>query len=111
MRAEGGTNIERALLEAMDTAQTERPTILIFLTDGLATEGVTDTDQILRDVKDAAPAGANVRLFTFGVGDDVDTILLDTLAEDNHGASAYVRPAERIDESVSAFYAKVSAPV
>ncbi|MBI3243705.1 MAG: VWA domain-containing protein [Chloroflexi bacterium] len=109
LRAEGGTNIERALLEAMDVADRERPTILIFLTDGLPTEGVTDSDQILRDVNNAAPG--NVRLFTFGVGDDVDTILLDSLADDNHGASAYVRPDERLDEAVSAFYAKVQAPV
>ncbi len=41
----------------------------------------------------------------------MDTILLDNLADDNHGASAYVRPAERLDEAVSAFYAKVQAPV
>ncbi|MEK7785442.1 MAG: VIT domain-containing protein, partial [Chloroflexota bacterium] len=109
IRAEGGTNIERALLEAMDMTDRERPTILIFLTDGLPTEGVTDSNQILRDVNNAAPN--NVRLFTFGVGDDVDTILLDSLADDNHGASAYVRPGERLDEAVSAFYAKVQAPV
>ncbi len=109
IRAEGGTNIERALLEAMDMTDRERPTILIFLTDGLPTEGVTDSNQILRDVNNAAPG--NVRLFTFGVGDDVDTILLDSLADDNHGASAYVRPGERLDEAVSAFYAKVQAPV
>ena len=109
LRAEGGTNIELALLEALASTDRERPTILIFLTDGLPTEGVTDSNQILRDVNAAAPS--NVRLFTFGVGDDVDTILLDSLAEDNHGASAYVRPDERIDEKVSAFYAKVNAPV
>jgi Ca-activated chloride channel family protein len=109
LRAEGGTNIELALLEALASTDRERPTILIFLTDGLPTEGVTDSNQILRDVNNAAPN--NVRLFTFGVGDDVDTILLDSLAEDNHGASAYVRPGEAIDEKVSAFYGKVNAPV
>jgi Ca-activated chloride channel family protein len=109
LRAEGGTNIERALLEAMDIADRERPTILIFLTDGLPTDGVTDSQQILNDVNNAAPS--NVRLFSFGVGDDVDTILLDSLAEENHGASAYVRPGENIEETVSAFYNKVQAPV
>ncbi len=109
LRAEGGTNIDRALLETLGTAQRDRPTIVIFLTDGLATDGVIESDRILADVNAAAPG--NVRLFTFGVGDDVDTILLDSLAEANHGASAYVRPGERIDEAVSAFYAKVSTPV
>jgi Ca-activated chloride channel family protein len=109
LRAEGGTNIDRALLEAMSLADAERPTILIFLTDGLPTEGVTDSAQILNDVNNAAPA--NVRLFAFGVGDDVDTILLDSLADENHGASAYVRPGQAIDETVSAFYNKVQAPL
>jgi len=109
LAAEGGTDINRALLEALGMADAERPTILIFITDGLATEGVVDTDQILAGVTQAA--SRNVRLFDFGVGDDVDTILLDTLAEQNHGASSYVRPGQPIDEVVSGFYAKVSTPV
>ncbi len=109
LEAKGGTNISRALLEAMAQVDAERPAIVIFLTDGLATEGVVETDQILKYVDDAAPE--NARLFTFGVGDDVHTILLDRLARDHRGASAYVRPGQRIDEEVSAFYAKVSTPL
>jgi len=110
IRAEGGTNIDQALLETMAMVKTnERPAIVIFLTDGLPTSGVTNANQILNDVKNAAPK--NVRLFTFGVGDDVNTVLLDSLAQDIRGTSAYVRPNERIDEIVSGFYAKVSTPV
>ena len=113
LEAAGGTDINRALLEALsslrDGAREERPAIIIFLTDGLATEGVVETDRILENVDDAAPP--NVRLFPFGVGDEVNTLLLDTLAERHRGATAYVRPGERIDEAVSAFYAKVSTPV
>lgn len=116
LQAEGGTDINRALLEALslkgaaeDVAP--RPTILIFLTDGLPTEGVVDPDKILANVAQAAPPSELVRLFVFGVGNDVDTVLLDSLAEQNHGASAYVRPDQRIDEAVSGFYAKVSTPV
>jgi len=109
LSAEGGTNINLALLEALSLAGRERPVTLLFLTDGLATEGETDTDRILANVQQSAPG--NVRLFAFGVGFDVDTILLDTLAEQNHGASSYVRPGEPIDEIVSGFYAKVSTPV
>lgn len=111
IRAEGSTDINRALLEALDTVETggERPTILIFLTDGLPTSGVVEVPLILNNV--AQSAGKQVRIFTFGVGDDVDTVLLDTLARDQRGASAYVRPGERVDEQVSAFYAKVSTPV
>ena len=60
-------------------------------------------------VQQAAPA--NVRLFVFGVGNDVDTLLLDSLAQNHRGASTYVRPFQDLDEIVSTFYAKVSTPV
>jgi Ca-activated chloride channel family protein len=109
IRAGGGTDINRAMLEASDLADRERPTVVIFLTDGLPTEGVVETDLILNNVKQAARS--NIRVFTFGVGDDVNTVLLDTMARELRGASAYVRPGERIDEQVGAFYAKVSTPV
>jgi Ca-activated chloride channel family protein len=109
LRAEGSTDINRALLEAMRMTDKERPTIVIFLTDGLPTTGETNAQKIIANVTAAAPK--NVRLFTFGVGDDVNTLLLDSLAEKLRGASGYVRPNEKIDEIVSAFYAKVSTPV
>ena len=109
LRAEGSTDINRALLEAMNGADKERPTILIFLTDGQATTGETNAQKILANITNSSPK--NIRLFTFGVGDDVNTILLDSLAEKIRGASGYVRPNEKIDEIVSAFYAKVSTPV
>ncbi len=109
LRPEGSTDINRALLEAIAVADAERPTIIAFLTDGLPTSGVVDTPLILNNVEQAATP--NLRIFPFGVGDDVDTVLLDTLAQEQRGASAYVRPGERVDEQVSAFYAKVSTPV
>ncbi|MBI5303382.1 MAG: VWA domain-containing protein [Chloroflexi bacterium] len=109
LKAEGSTDINRALLEAMGTTDRERPTIVIFLTDGLPTTGETNAQKIIANVTNVAPK--NVRLFTFGVGDDVNTILLDSLAEKLRGASGYVRPNEKIDEVVSTFYAKVSTPV
>ena len=109
LEAMGGTDINRALMEALNMADAERPTIVIFLTDGLATEGVTETERILENVAEAARS--NVRIFPFGVGDDVNTILLDTIAENHRGASAYVRPGQSIEEEVSAFYTKVSTPL
>jgi Ca-activated chloride channel family protein len=108
LEAVGGTDINRALLEAFGQAG-ERPTVLIFLTDGLPTEGEVEIDRILANAEAAAPA--NARLFPFGVGDDVNTVLLDTLAQQHAGTSSYVRPGEQIDEEVSGFYARVSTPV
>ncbi len=107
--AGGSTDINRALLEASAIIETGRPTYLIFLTDGLPTEGVVDSQQILENLKGAAPD--NLRLFSFGVGYDVDTFLLDSLAQDHQGTSTYVQPGERLDEILSAFYSKISTPV
>ncbi|MCK4472911.1 MAG: VWA domain-containing protein, partial [Anaerolineae bacterium] len=59
LEAVGGTDINRALLEALAQTGHERPTVLIFLTDGLPTEGVTEVEQILANVEAAAPG--NVR--------------------------------------------------
>ncbi|MFN2188505.1 MAG: hypothetical protein ACK2T3_07060, partial [Candidatus Promineifilaceae bacterium] len=77
--------------------------------DGLATEGIVETPRILETVDQQM--SDNVRIFSFGVGDDVDTLLLDSLSEQHAGATTYVRPGQQIDEAVSGFYSKVSTPV
>lgn len=107
--AQGSTDINRALLEAAAMSDRERPTYLIFLTDGLPTEGIVESQDILDNLDSTAPD--NLRLFAFGVGYDVDTFLLDSLAQAHHGSSSYVLPGERLDEVLSAFYAKISSPV
>ncbi len=107
--AGGGTNMHAALTESLEQAGGDRPQVVIFVTDGLATEGEVRSEEILAAVRELAPE--NVRLFTFGVGYDVNTILLDTLADEQRGASSYVQPEEDIEATVSAFYDKVSQPV
>jgi Ca-activated chloride channel family protein len=109
LTAQGSTDINRALLEAVAGADPARPTVVIFLTDGLPTVGERDPDRIVANV--TRSAARSVRLFAFGVGNDVDTVLLDQLSSSLRGASAYVRPGEKIDEAVSGFYAQISAPV
>jgi Ca-activated chloride channel family protein len=109
LSAVGSTDINRALLEAVVLGDSERPTYLIFLTDGLPTEGVVDSTLILQNLANKAPK--RLRLFAFGVGYDVDTYLLDSLAQNHHGTSSYVIPGEQIDEVLSTFYGKISTPV
>ena len=109
LRAEGSTDINRALLEAAAMVDPERSTYLIFMTDGLPTEGVTDSQSILSNFSANAPD--NLRLFAFGVGYDVDTILLDTISQDHHGRSTYVQPGMNLDEILSSFYNSISTPV
>jgi Ca-activated chloride channel family protein len=107
--AAGSTDINRALLEAASMADKERPTYLIFLTDGLPTEGVVDSQQILNNLE--VSVSRNLRIFSFGVGYDVDTYLLDSISKNHHGASSYVLPDEPLNEHLSTFYEKISTPV
>lgn len=110
IRARGGTNIDDALQTALRMVErSERPTQIVFLTDGLPTVGIQDVPDILQHVDQANDRQA--RIFTFGVGYDVNTHLLDLLAERNHGASDYVRPGENIEVKVSRLYEKISRPV
>ncbi len=109
LHASGSTDINRALMEAVQAADSERPTYLLFLTDGLPTVGTREAGQIL--INFARYAHSNIRLFPFGVGYDVDTMLLDSLSQEHHGASTYVKPGEALDQMLSAFYEKISTPV
>ncbi|MBC7219990.1 VWA domain-containing protein [Candidatus Bipolaricaulota bacterium] len=107
--ASGGTNIHESLLRAMGWLEpADRPQYVLFLTDGEATSSVTDTDRIVREVTAANKAQA--RLFTFGVGYDVNAHLLDLLAENNQGATTYVKPDENLEAALSSFYTKIAKP-
>jgi len=109
IEAEGGTNIAGALETGLNQLSSGRLNYAIFLTDGLPTVGITNVDEILAIAKRSNDT--RVKIFDFGVGYDVNTHLLDKLAEQNSGASDYVIPSENIEVKVSSFYKKISAPV
>jgi Ca-activated chloride channel family protein len=110
LRPVGGTNINQALLTGMPQLRaSDRARIVVFLTDGLPTVGETNVGRIVENVTKAKPAG--VRLFTFGVGYDVNTALLDRLAAENGGVADYVEPTEDLEVKVSNFFAKINYPV
>jgi len=106
----GGTNINDALLGALSRMRDgERPSYVLFLTDGLPTVGTTATADILRNVQKANDLRS--RIFVFGVGDDVNTELLDRLSSDHRGASVYIGETEDLEVAVSSFYEKISSPL
>ena len=109
LEAAGGTNISGALDLGLSLLDGDRPSTVIFLTDGLPTAGITSTDGILDITEQAAPE--RTQLFAFGVGYDVDTVLLDALAGSFVGSSHYVTPDERIDTEVARLFERVSTPV
>jgi Ca-activated chloride channel family protein len=108
--AGGSTNINDALLKALEQIQDpSQPSYIIFLTDGLPTAGVTGEMQIAQNVKNANRH--RTRIFVFGVGYDVNARLLDRLASDNFGTSAYVRPEENIEAAVGQLCQRLTTPV
>jgi Ca-activated chloride channel family protein len=111
LEATGGTAIDAALATALEMRATDagRTFTVVFFTDGQPTVGEVNPDAILKNAR--AKRADNTRIFTFGVGDDVNAVLLDRLAEETRAVSTYVRPEEDIEVKVSALYDKVSHPV
>ncbi len=113
LTAQGGTNIADALREALRLFPPEETNSLqavVFLTDGLPTVGETDPNRILNAVSERNP-NRRIRIFSFGVGYDVNVHLLDRLCQQNRGISSYVRPEENIEARVSAFYNAINVPI
>jgi Ca-activated chloride channel family protein len=110
VEADGGTYIEGALVRSMDLFESAgRPKYLVFLTDGLPTVGTRDPGVIRNSVSTHNKRGA--RVFTFGVGYDLNAALLNDLASEGKGQSAYVAPKEDVEVAVSNFFRKISRPV
>lgn len=109
LEAEGGTNIAGALTAAFaEPPAPEALGVVVFLTDGLPTGGETDPERI---AERAEQGRGRFRVFAFGVGDDVNTYLLDRLTERARGTTEYVRPGEDIERAVGALAARVASPV
>lgn len=107
--AAGGTAIHGALREGL--AQQRRsavPRLVVFLTDGMPTVGETDAARI---VNDAALWAADARVYVFGVGDDVNTTFLDTIARRTGGVGDYFADGAELERRLSAFYDRVAYPI
>jgi Ca-activated chloride channel family protein len=113
LKAMGGTAIHDALVKALSVAagaeKGGRPQVIIFLTDGRPTIGVTGESQILESI--GKENRGKTRVFSFGIGTDVNTHLLDRLSEMTRASTQYVLPEEDLEVKVSSFFAKISEPV
>jgi Ca-activated chloride channel family protein len=112
LQAGGSTNIEAALKDGfaqLKNHDAKRPAYVIFLTDGEPTVGVTDTEGLVKTAAQANTAAA--KLFSFGVGYDLNAVLLGKLSDQQHGSTTFVEPNESLETAVTGFYKKIESPV
>ena len=107
----GGTAIDDALKKAVALRPDSgsRPYVIVFLTDGRPTVGNIDEKHILENATKSKTG--LTRIFCFGIGTDVNTHLLDKIAEETKAFSTYVLPDEDIEVKVSSFFTKIKEPV
>ena len=110
LQAIGGTNIEEAFnLAFKNYKESDRPHFVVFLTDGKPTIGEMNDDKLVKRILSANKN--NSRIFTFGIGDEINTHLLDKLTDATKAWRTYVSDEEDIEIKVSNFYDKIQSPV
>jgi uncharacterized protein YegL len=109
--ADGGTNINEALLEAIDLfgEDSYKIPIIIFLTDGLPTTGVTNTNSIRNNIQNANKQ--NVVIHTLGYGDDHDSDFLKAVALENEGMYRYIKESTDAGDLFEGHYTSISNPL
>lgn len=108
--ATGGTNIHDALHAALQQEPMEGMLpIVLFLTDGLPTVGQTAEATIRELAVKSNPHRR--RVFTFGVGFDVNAPLLEKIASESRGRAEFVLPQEDVEAKVGAVFAQLTGPV
>ncbi|HJR62753.1 MAG TPA: VIT domain-containing protein [Gemmatimonadaceae bacterium] len=109
LKASGGTNIAGALREALDVpTEPGRLPLVLFVTDGEPTVGERDPQAI---ASRAAELRGRRRVFTFGLGADVNVALLEQLALQGRGTAHFVRPQESVERAVEIVASRLTNPV
>ncbi|KAM8753024.1 inter-alpha-trypsin inhibitor heavy chain H6 [Rhynchonycteris naso] len=120
MEAGGWTDINTALLAAASAlnhsnqefgrgSNMERIPLIIFLTDGEPTAGVTTPSVILSNVRQALDS--RVSLFSLAFGDDADFPLLRRLSLENRGAARRIYEDTDAALQLEGFYEEISMPL
>ncbi|XP_076012711.1 inter-alpha-trypsin inhibitor heavy chain H3-like [Genypterus blacodes] len=116
--ASGLTNINDAVLTAVNMLITDRQAnilperstdMIILLTDGMPTSGVTVLTQIQNNVRQAI--GGQMSLFCLGFGNNVDYSFLNVMAQQNKGLARRIFEASDATLQLRGFYDEVASPL
>lgn len=109
LEAQGSTNISGALDEALSGSTEEgRMPVVLFVTDGEPSVGERSPSAI---ADRAAKQRGRRRIFTFGLGADVNVQLVEQLALEGRGSAHFVRPDESVERTVALVASRLSSPV
>ncbi len=101
---EGGTDIAAALKVALRAkSRSDRPHVVLLLTDG-------DSDNHSALLA-ATEHGKNVRVYTIGVGDEVNRVLLSRIARLKNGRFTYIQETNEIESEMARLYTSLASPV
>ena len=111
--ANGGTNINDALLQAlgMFDPDSEKVPIIVFLTDGEPSNGVTSPYVIRENVKAANEAGVSIFTIAFGIEDEANYDFLRALSLENSGVAEQFYSEKDAEAGMNTFYEMISTPV
>lgn len=110
LRVSGGTNIHDSVVEALRQKPLEGMLpLVLFLTDGLPTIGQTSEKAIREAVAKGNPHQR--RVFTFGVGVDVNTPLLARIARETRASAEFVLPKEDVEVKVGRVFDRLRGPL
>lgn len=103
IRAGGGTNIALALQTALRAQNaSNEPHVVLFLTDGQS-----DSESSLRVAGDDK---GDARVFTLGLGSEVDKPLLSRLSSMKRGRFTYIESPEVIEQRVGRLFDQIESP-
>ncbi len=111
--ANGGTNINQALLDSvgMFKADSQRVPIIVFLTDGEPTEGITSPYVIRKNIKDANKAKVSIFTIAFGIENEANYDFLKALSLENYGIAQRFFQEGKVEEEMTNFYKTISTPL
>lgn len=100
----GGTEMMTAIKAALEPSDSQNHVrIVCFMTDGL----VGNDLEIVSEVK----KHPNARVFSFGIGDSINRLLLDKIAEEGRGEAEYVALEDDGSKAAKRFYERVRTPL
>lgn len=105
-RARGGTVLAPAMTTAYRYGDPDRPLNVVVLSDGMTEQ--SERAELLRLI---GQRPAHVRVFTIGVGNEVNRPLLRQMAEDAGGLAAFVSRGADFQQQAQAFRRKLTRPV